>query len=307
MTEAGAGRSIGAVRPFLLYVAFALVGGALLAYPLYVATGSLLDYPFHRVVSRAVMLAALVGLPVLLRVTGAGNRRSQGFDCPRPVFLRQAGIGFGLGLLTALPLVTLLMLLGVRVWDPEGLAQSAGAHLVSLLVLLLSAIAVGLLEEWLFRGALFGALRSRAGAWTTIWLTSLLYAVAHFLQFRGGLEGQAPDWTSGVFMLAGGLGRLFPPDGMMDAFVALLLLGLLLGMMRERIGHIGLCAGMHAGWVWVLRVGQDLGDVDYDNRFAFLVSDRTGMLGYLGIVWFGLIVAGYGWYIARQRNRASDI
>jgi membrane protease YdiL (CAAX protease family) len=113
-----------------------------------------------------------------------------------------------------------------------------------------SAAVVAVLEELIFRGALFGILRKTWKWPAALGVSSAVYAAVHFLQ-----KGAAPpsvDWLSGIRLLPE-LFRL-PPDGtgFVPAFFTLLLAGAILALAYQRTGTLFLSIGLHAGWIFWL-------------------------------------------------------
>ena len=74
--------------------------------------------------------------------------------------------------------------------------------------------------------------------------------------------------------------------------VALFLVGVLLGLVRERSGHIGWCIGLHAGWVFVIQVTRQLTDGNEASPYAYLVGDYDGIIGWAAAGWIGLLALG---------------
>ena len=86
----------------LAMMAASLLAAAVLAYPGWLAVGLVAPQPFHRVLERIAMLVALFGLVWMVRHERLGNRTALGYTVPPPVFVRQMGLGFGIGLVLML-------------------------------------------------------------------------------------------------------------------------------------------------------------------------------------------------------------
>jgi hypothetical protein len=247
------------LRPALslfAYVCAVFLGGALLAPWLYRLVGwsapasALAAKPFHRYLDRCLQVIALLGLWPLLR----------GLELRSPLVLLQAAaparwrrlahgaaVGFvSLGLVALLALAAQVRqfgpdLHGGRFWGK--LAGATGA-----------AIAVGFLEEFLFRGAVYGALR-RAWNWRiALVASSLIYAVVHFIQ-KSDLQG-AVTWHSGLDLLPQMLASLANPHEAVPAFLVLTLAGVILALAYQRTGDLYFSIGLHASWVfWIKSYG----------------------------------------------------
>ena len=157
---------------------------------------------------------------------------------------------------------------------------------------LAAGLLVGILEETFFRGALFTAIRRRGTAASAIAASALLYAAVHFLK-PGALDTHGPvDWpAAGRMVLDGFTGAVDWTS--LDSFVALVMVGVLLGLVRERTGHIGWCIGLHAGWVLVIQVARHLTDGNAASAYAFLAGEYDGVIGWLAAGWLAVLTAGY--------------
>src|SRR5882724_2204107 len=160
-----------------IYLLVVFLGGALVAPWLYWLTQSfaqafphLANSPFHRFVNRSLLGLALIGLWPLLRGLGARSWRDFGIVNPARQG-RKVGTGFALGF-GSLAIVALTALAtGARV-----LTQNQTHIARNLLGAALTAAAVAVLEEILFRGALFGTLRKVMNWGWALVISSMIYA-----------------------------------------------------------------------------------------------------------------------------------
>lgn len=246
------------LRPWLVYLCVVVLGGALLAPWAYRAVQPaaarfpalrpLAGQPFHRFVNRSLLGLALVGLWPLLRRREFMSWRELGWAGelhPDRLVVRGLALSFaGLGLAGGLAVAA-----GARDWQTD----LALGEMVRLAVLAAgSAVAVALIEETLFRGLLQGTLRRVWPAGAAVALSSAVYAVVHFLN---RVRWDAPvDWAAGL----GVLGRMLAGFGdwaqVMPGFLHLGLAGVLLGVAFERSGSLYCSAGLHAGWVFALKL-----------------------------------------------------
>jgi membrane protease YdiL (CAAX protease family) len=128
---------------------------------------------------------------------------------------------------------------------------------------------------------LYGAIRRQRNIALAIVLTSLLYAAVHFLGERLRIPADQVTWRSGFVLLSNFFNAYRNPLELVDGFVALSLVGCLLAVIRERMGHIGTAIGMHAGFVVVILLVRKSSTADYHQPMSFLVSNRDGILGWL--------------------------
>jgi uncharacterized protein len=248
------------VRTVGLYFMFVAVGGALVAPWLHtmMAAGSqalpvletLASKPFPRYVSRALLFFALLGLWPLLRAVDLRSWRELGL-ARRPDGLTQIGRGFLLGLVSLALIVFVVLVSGVRVPEP---GQGMGTVLIQVFKAGLAAIIVAPLEEVLFRGILFGALRKTFHWTAALVFSSAIYAALHFMEKVGDV-GQV-DWSTGfvvLFRMFSGFGDL---EKVLPGFLNLMLVGMTLGLVYQRSGTLHYSIGLHAGWiVWMKTFG----------------------------------------------------
>jgi membrane protease YdiL (CAAX protease family) len=111
---------------------------------------------------------------------------------------------------------------------------------------------VSVLEEILFRGALFGILR-KAWDWRAAALMSaMVYALAHFLQ-KADLPGPV-TWSSGLALLPAMFAPLADVQTAAPMFFNLTLVGCILALAYQRTGRLFFSIGLHAGWVFWLKL-----------------------------------------------------
>ena len=280
------------MRAFAWFLGLVLVGLAALAvfsYPAWLLLHPHFDFPFHRIGERIGMLVLLAGFLLSARHLRLNDRASLGYGCRRRIFAREMSIGFALGVLSMLAVVGIMNALGLLEWSPA--ARFSAAALLGLALLrLLSALAVAFIEETLIRGAMLTAIEREAGARVAIVLTALVYAASHFLASFHIPAQQVSAW-SGLDLLTGTLHSFAHPAGIADAFLCLLAVGVVLGMIRVMTGHIAACVGLHAGWVWVMLLAHEMSAPLRAARFGFLLSSFDGFVGWLVLGW--TIVLGF--------------
>lgn len=290
------------VLVFLMGVCFA--AGAILAYPAYVLVHPLNEsWPFHRVAARLAMLLLLIGLILVLRRLRVTNRADWGFGLPPAKFMRTLLFGLLLGLISLLPVAAILFGLNLRApkpgvtFDLQLIALTTGSAL-------LSGIVVALIEEAVLRGAMFTAIARESGQRAAILLTALIYAAVHFLS-RVHIAHESVDWRSGFELLAGTFASFMQPHTIVDSFLALAVVGVLLGLIRARTGNIAACIGLHAGWVCIIGVVRELSVRNPAGAWSFLVGDYDGVVGWLVCGWV-LIICGTYRYVTRPTSVTAN-
>ena len=285
------------MRSFAIFfglIVLALLAIATLGYPAWLLSQSLgLDFKFPRVASRIATLALLVGFVLVARRLKVADRASLGYGLPPGRFFAEMARAILLGVLLMLPALLTMMVLGMRVLQPD-LALDAGGWLKLVGMGLATGLAVALIEETFLRGAMQTAITRESGATMAIALTSLVYAATHFFS-RFRIEDADVTARSGLDMLAATFNSLAHPLGIADAFLCLTAVGVMLGMVRALTGNIAACIGLHAGWVAVIFVVRKTSERDPASPAYWLMSDYDGFIGWMVLAWTFVI----GWALFR--------
>lgn len=268
---------------FLAAIAGTLVLAALLAYPLYVALHPLQpDWWFHKIAARLWQFLMLGGVTLVVWRLHLTSKRDWGYGLPRPAWLRQFGIGLVAGLATMLPVTLSMLALGVRPLRPD---FDAAMALDAFVAGMLSGLAVGFVEETFFRGLLQGAVvRETRRPLASILLVSIVYSAVHFLA-RVKIPHAEVAWDSGLTLLQSVGANFAAPGRIADSFLALVAVGLLLGVVTWWTGSIALATGLHAGWVWMMRTTVGATAADDASPYAWLISRSDGYTGWLVLAW----------------------
>jgi len=279
------GASFPSVHPLgkiFLYVAAVLLSGALAAPQAWNLihllpadlfhgfAGQVQGMPFHRYFSRSLQVSAIILLLPLLRSLRIRSLREFGL-LPNPRPWKDLGIGLIAGCFCMGLLMPLLLGFGFYVPKPE--AFSLMTH--ALPRILSTAVAVALLEEFLFRGVLLGFFRQVMLAPVAVIASALIFASVHFLHFSSPSSADlAPSWWSG-FEMFGGIGRSLPPFGIFFwAFSTLFVAGLILGWLTVRTASLYPSIGLHAIWI----LGQQL----FNKGALYQVTPPGGLLPLIG-------------------------
>jgi uncharacterized protein len=216
---------------------------------------------FSRYFNRAVLLGALLMVWPTLHWLNAGKERrragrptseamrGQLLLAVNPVWWQQLLAGFLLAGVTLLLLGWLYVGLG---WYET---RDAGKPLFRVLFTALgTGVAVGLLEEFVFRGAFHAVLAKLLKPKALFWVIATFFAVIHFFNAPKTLEIEAVGYGSG-FRMVGEIFRHFVsqfanPYFLFAEFAVLLSIGLVLGYTRMKTGSLWLGIGLHAGWVF---------------------------------------------------------
>jgi len=129
---------------------------------------------------------------------------------------------------------------------------TAGQWLGKLAGAAATAVTVAVLEELLFRGAIFGALRKCLDWRVALVLSSMVYAIVHFFE-KAEMQGPI-HWHSGLELLPKMLAGFADWQAVIPGFFNLTLAGMMLGWAYQRTGNLYFSIGLHAGWIFWLKL-----------------------------------------------------
>ena len=241
-----------------------LVGRELLLDPLHYRDGK---YQFGRAFRRLLMLLAL-GLCITQRGRlGVADALKAGF-AGTPSRARDTALGFCLGMAGMSCFAAIALALGA--WEPR---PGEDPLLLLAPVALAQAIGVAVLEESLFRGFVARSFVIGMGRWTGVFLSSLLFALLHFLRVKVWVEPGFDPWI-GLRTMRESFGPFFTVAFLSQTgkTIGLTLIGVALAEAYLRSGALYAPIGMHAGLVFINKVTHE-----------FTLPTQAG----LGILWGG--------------------
>jgi membrane protease YdiL (CAAX protease family) len=234
----------------LVYLLATVLVGALLAPCLFWAAQSLVAhgfltflarYDFETFFHRSLLVAAVILLWPLVRSLEVRSlndlQLSQNAHRWRDVLA-----GF---ILSATPLLCCAaILLASPIFALRGAINWPGFFKV-----IPAALTVPLIEEMFFRGLVLGVLLKSGRRYMSIFVTSALYSIVHFLK--------APDrtsehvtWISGFNSIAHAFVQFADPVLVAAGFTTLFLIGWILADARLQTRSLWLPIGLHAGWIF---------------------------------------------------------
>ena len=248
------------------------------------------QFPLRKVISRTTQILLILSILPWMSWLKLGLR-DIGF-APAIVFFRQLLVGLGIAVLTLMPVLVMLWLLDIEIFD-QGRIWTVAGGIKALSGALLSALIISLLEEPLFRGMLLTGLARKMGLWAAIFLSAFYYAALHFLKGKSDIPYDEMTVFSGFGLVREAFASLANPE-IVSAFVALFMVGVFLGVMRSEIKYsLGLCIGCHAGWVWQIKMTKKLFNSNPEADWYWLISNYDGVIGPLVSGWLLLVIVVY--------------
>jgi uncharacterized protein len=252
-------------------------------------------YPFSRVFDRVAMLLAAL-LILFLR---------KDFRPERIRTLYSIGnwpnrIGYFLGgliICLSLSISTLPVVVGTGdlLWTDAPTSRVIQKGLVTIP----AAVLISIIEETFFRGLLLLALLDKFKFWQSAVLSSILYAVVHFIAPVKGW--QYPGWHPFVgFEYITEVFARYTEPGIIYAVFGLLLVGLTLCYAYRKSRSLYLCIGMHTGWVIAVKLSFLL----TATAPGVVVSSGPGRRYFLvaePLVWISIMLVFAALYLASDK------
>ncbi|MCK5888869.1 MAG: CPBP family intramembrane metalloprotease [Methylococcales bacterium] len=276
-----------ALTPLFILLAFSLFS-AVLSYFIMLIIGDVIS--IRKIISKAAQILLLLSIFPMRRYLQL-TWSDIGF-APKAIFFKQVYRGFGLGLLTLLPVMITLFCLDISVIDTTREWTSSKVVIrISLALLLALLISFG--EEPIFSGLLLAGLRKKIMIPLAAYLSAGYYATFHFVKTKTDIPYEEISIGSSLQLVKEAFLNVFNSD-ILPAFTSLLIVGLFLIVIRTQYKHsIGVCIGCHAAWVWQIKIGKDFFNTNLDSDYAYLVSSYDGIIGPLVSFWLLLTLMGY--------------
>ena len=272
--------------------------------------GSMDRAQFSRYFNRAILIGAvLLVWPVLswFKRGRTGEKRSflASLDlAPNPSWWKHLLLGF------VLAGGTLLLLGAWYVQQGWYESQDSGKTIVRLIFSALgTGFAVGFLEEFVFRGALYAVLGKVLRPRVLFFFVAIFFAVIHFFNAPHTLQVAEVTATSGFWFVGRLFQHFFSQFGdlyfLLSEFAVLFAIGIVLGYTREATRSLWLGIGLHAGWVFGVKMLSPM------TRRAFERAEmmpwlgdtlRVGLVSTLVVLLTGLAL----WFWLRTKDQAGS-
>lgn len=289
-----------AVLAPLLVILLCASLAAFFAYPIFWITDGAIG--FHTLVNRSGHLLLL--LSIIPAAKFFSLRRPDIGVGAKSELSRQVAVGVPLGAAMLALHALALIALDVREIDMDAWSNAHRLGMTALKALGIGLV-VAIIEETIFRGVLFAALRKAAGTLSAVAISSFYFALLHFL--RSDLKPAAADvdWTTGFRIVGDALATLPTLDP--SSFLALFLAAVFLAWIRVAFPlGLGYCIGIHAGWVCVIKTTKAATNGVPNGYWSFLTGSYDGMIGYLTAAWMSALIVLLVIRIRRRSGPEKD-
>jgi membrane protease YdiL (CAAX protease family) len=255
------------------------------------------DYPFYRVWSRCVMVAALLLVYPAYQLIGFRSVAEIGLPRTRSNFLdfwRYALVG-------AASMIALYAIgLWVGAYELSAPNWTTGRMVYKMATYVLGAFLVGIWEEIFFRGVIFSALRRGSGLIPGVLFGALVFAVPHFMR-----PLNPPDidcWYAGFSIWGHIFGRA--GNSVLQELTCLFLMGIALSILFVKRGDLYAAIGLHVGWVMPMMICRKFVDISHESaaHLWFFGKSKGVACGWIASILIGVYIAAF----AAMKRRNPD-
>ncbi len=262
---------------------------------------------FPRFFNRSVLIAALILLWPTLKWLDAGGATKkkpmlEALMLQRnPLWWKEGIIGFTIGATGLLGLGWLYVTMGWYV--PRDLTKALYSIILSALI---TGLAVGFLEEFIFRGAFHAVFAKLLKPVLLFFAVAAFYALIHFFNVPKSIAVPETTAMTGFWMLGAMLDHFLSQFSnfyfLFAEFSVLIAVGFVLGYTRMKTKSLWLGIGLHAGWVFGIKMLSSTTTRAFDPSEMMPWLGETLRMGAASTIVVGLTGMGIVLWL---RNRPS--
>jgi len=246
----------------------------------------------------AIILCAIFIIPTI-KAKNLYNKKLLGYLESRKKFLLNVSKGFLISLLLSSPLLFIFINFDIRNIN-FNLILFDQLFLYTILLTLFISLIISTIEESFFRGIMIQNNNNNIVTFIIIMLSSLIYSLFHFIKIPLIIDDNI-FWNTGIKELLNVFAN-FHNIVSLDAAITLFVFGVLLGIIRNNYKTISYCIGIHAGFIFIIKIFRQNSSVNFDSYYNYLISGYDHFTGYLSAIWITIILLIYIIYLCKKNN-----
>ena len=241
----------------------------------------------NKAVKYGTILLCIIFILPAIKLQNIYSKKKLGFGEKRIIFLKNIFKGFLFSIVLSLPLLIMMFAFNIREINFSLILFDLYFFLSLLLITFLSFL-IAFIEESFFRGILVQKSESILNTFLVIILSALVYSVFHFLKITLIID-ESLVWYTGLNELYNLFSNLFSLISY-DAALTLFLFGIFLSIIRVNFKSISYCIGIHAGFIFVIKLVRQNSTVNFESDLDFLLSPYDHFTGYLSSGWIVILL-----------------
>ena len=274
---------------FTIYIVFFAILSSILFSVLYMQFDEQPIFALNKAIKYGGILLCIVFIFPTLKLKGLYNRSLIGFTEPKKEFILNIFKSFFTSLIFSIPLIFLFLFLDMRNLNNDQIFFDG--FLTIIIFTILISFVISFIEESFFRGILIQKNQSILQSIYIILLSSTVYSLFHFIKIPLILNEEI-FWNTGLIEIFNVFSNFYNLISF-DAAITLLVFGILLGFIRIKTMSISYCIGIHAGFVFVIKIFRQNTTVNFDSKYNLLLSSYDHFTGHLSTLWIVIILTLY--------------
>jgi len=255
-------------------------------------------YKFESWVTRSALLMLVLGIFPCFKYFELSLNKI-GYNTSKAKAQKQIIFGFSSGLVILAFVITAILWLDIRLSSSD-----SNLSFKLLIKALLAGFIIALIEETLFRGLFFTLAKKWHDSIIAVLVSSFFYAILHFIKPIQNIDQSTLSFSSGFEVIINAFQGLITLHT--DDFLALFAVGILLALVRLRTQSLIYCIGLHASWVFLIKIYKDVTDSNNASEWGFLTGHYDGIIGWFSFFWLTLLSLAYIFLVIRPNNSKAS-
>ena len=287
---------------FTIYIIFFAVLSSLICSLLYMQFDEQPILALNKAIKYGAILMSAIFIIPIMKSYKLYDRQLVGYLEPKIKFILNICKGFALSLLVSTLLIFLFKYFDIRNIN-FNLFIFDQLFLYSVLFIIFISLIISIIEESFFRGIMIQKSNNLISKFSIIIFSSLIYSLFHFIKIPLITDDNIL-WNSGLIELFNVFIN-FHKVIFIDAAITLFIFGILLGVIRTYFKTISYGIGIHAGFIFIIKIFKQNSSVNFDSNYVFMLSPYDHFTGHLSTIWITTILIFLLVFLYKKNSRIS--
>ena len=283
---------------FTIYILFFAVISSLLFTLLYMQFDEQPMLALNKAIKYGAILLCGIFIIPAMKAQNLYDRQKVGYTEPKALFILNMFKGLFISIIFLAPLILSFTYLNMRIVDFETFVFDKSLIYLMIFTLFISFL-ISVIEESFFRGIMIQKINNLVLTFFVLLSGSLVYSLFHFIKIPLIIDEEL-YWNTGLIELVN-VFLNFLNNISYDAALTLLMFGILLGVIRLNLKTISYCIGIHAGFIFTIKIYKQISTVNSDSNYYFLFSTYDHFLGTLATTWISIFLLFYLIYLYKTK------